>query len=107
MIKPSAPKTIHEETFDKMCKVLNRVHHVRRTDNDLRIPTVVWVYRTICKTLTTQVLPKLKYEAGAIIVVEHMKSSPCITTLVDMTVCADRNEEITQLQEVEHIRLEE
>jgi len=30
--RQNAPNIIHGEAFDKMCNVLNRVHHVRRTD---------------------------------------------------------------------------
>lgn len=52
MIRQSVPKIIRVEAFDKVCEVLNTVHHVRCTDWDLRIPVVLWAYRNICKTLT-------------------------------------------------------
>jgi len=42
-----------------------------------------------------QALLKLKYEAGAVVPVEHAKTSPCVTTPIDTVVCIDRNEEIT------------
>lgn len=88
MIGPSALKIIHGEAFAKLCEVLNRVHHVRRIDWDLCVPVVVWACRTMSKTLTTQVLPKLKYEAGAIVPVEPTKTSPHIIAPIDTMVCA-------------------
>lgn len=92
MIKPRASNIIHGEAFDKVCEVLNRVHHVRCTDWDLCIPAVVWAYRIMCKTLTTQALLKLNYEAGALVSVEHAKMSPHITTPIDTMVHTNRNE---------------
>jgi len=107
MIRPSAPKIIHGEAFDKLCEVSNRVYHVRSTNWDLCVLAFVWAYRIMCKNLTAQVLPTLKYEARVEIYMEHVNLSPRVTTPVDMTFCIDRNEKITQLCETEHIRLEE
>lgn len=75
MIKPSPPKIIHGEAFDKVCEMLNRLHHVRCTGWDLRILAVIWDYRTMCKILTVQVLLKLEYEARNVVLVEHAKPS--------------------------------
>jgi len=89
-------KTIHAEVFDKVCDVLDTVHHVRHIDWDLHVPVVLRAYRTMCKTLTTKALPKLKYEVGAVILIEHVKTSLCIEAPIDMIVCEARNEGITQ-----------
>ena len=86
MIRPSVQKIIHGKAFDKVCEVLNRVLHVRRTDWDLCIPVVVWAYRTMYRTLTVQALPKLKYEEGVVIPMEHAKPSLCIASPIDMIV---------------------
>lgn len=107
MIQSSTPKTIHGEAFDKVCKVLNRVHHMKCTDWNLHVPAVAWAYRTMCKTLTMQALPKLKYETRVEIPTEQAKPSPHVTAPVDTMICIDRNKEITQLRETEHIRLQE
>lgn len=87
MIIPSAPNIICGEAFDKLREVLNTVHHVKCTKWGLRIPTVLWACRTMCKTLTVQELLKLKYAAGDIISLEHAKPSLCISRPIDMTVC--------------------
>jgi len=95
MIRTRTPKIIHGEAFDKVCVVLNMVHHVRRTDWDLCIPMVIWAYRTMCKCLTTQALSKQRYEVGAIVLVEHANLSLRITTTIDTMIRTDWNEEIT------------
>lgn len=69
--------------------------------------SVVWAYRTMCKTLTARALSKLNYEAGTIIAMDHVKPSPCIVAPVDMMVCEAQNEGFTQTPEIEHIRLKE
>jgi len=107
MIKHSVPNIIPGEAFDKVGEVLNRVHHVRCIKWDLRVPAVVWAYRTMYKTLTAQVFPKLKYEAGARVPMENAKISPRITTPIDTIVHTDQNEEIAQWRKKKHIRLEE
>jgi len=50
-------------------------------------------------------LPKLKYEAEAIIPMEHTKPSPRIAVAVDTMVYEAWNEGITQPQETIHMRL--
>ena len=95
MIGPSAPNIIHREAFDKVCKVMNMVHHVRHTDLDLHVPAVLWAYRTTCKTLTAWALRKLKYEARAIIHMNHAKPSPCVASPIDTMVCEAQNEGTT------------
>lgn len=107
MIGPSAPNIIHGEAFEKVWKVLNTVHHMRRTNLDMCVPIVLWAYRTMCKTLHAQALLKLKYEAGDVIPMEHAKPSSCIAAPVDMIVREALNKGITQSWEKEHIRLEE
>jgi len=51
MERPSAQKVIHAETFSEVCEALNKVHKAQHTDWDLRIPVVLWAYRTTCKKL--------------------------------------------------------
>ena len=87
MIRPSAPNVIHGEAFDKVCKVLNTVHHVRCIDKDLHVPAILWDYRTMCKNLTAQALPTLKYEEGVIIPIGHVKASTHVATPIDTMVC--------------------
>jgi len=95
MIRPSMLKIIQMEAFDKVCEVLNAVHHVKCIDWNLHVPVVLWAYRTMYKTLTTWALPKLKYEADAIIPMEHAKPSPHIVGPIDTMVCEARKQGIT------------
>jgi len=50
----------------------------------------------MCKTLTVQALPKLKYEADVVIPMEHAKPSPRIAASIDMMVREAWNKVITQ-----------
>lgn len=87
--------------------MFNMVHHMRCINWDLRVLAVLWAYRALCKTLTTQALLKLKHEAGTIIPMEHGMPSPHIAAPTDTTVHEAQNKGITQPRETEHIRLEE
>ena len=107
MLRPSAQKIIHEESFDKVCELLNMVHHVRHTYWDLRVQAILWAYRTMCKTLTMWALPKLKYEAEDVIPMEHAKPRSCTVATVDMMFCEAQKGGITQPQEIERMGLEE
>jgi len=95
------------EAFEKVCEVLNMVHHVRCTEWHMLIPMVLWAYRTLYKTLTAQALSKPKYEAKVVIPMEGEKLSLCITAPIDTMVHNARKEGITQQQETEHIGLAE
>ena len=95
------------EAFDKVCDVPNAVHLVRCTNWDLHLPTVVWAYRTMGKTLTMQALLKLTYEVDAVIPMEHENSSLRIVAPVDPMVHEAWKEGITQPPETKHIGLEE
>lgn len=86
MVRPSMQKHIHAEAFDKVHEALNVVHHVKRTDWDLCVPVALWAYRTMWKTLTARALPKLKYEAEAVIAMEHAKPSLRIAAIIDTMV---------------------
>jgi len=61
----------------------------------------------MCKTLSVRAVPKPKYETGVEIPMEHAKPIPHITAPIDTTIQADQNEELTQLREMEHLRLYE
>lgn len=87
MVRPSMRKHIHVEAFDKVREALNMVHHVKRAGWDLRVPMVLWAYRTMCETLTTQAPLKLKNEENVVIPMKYEKPSPCIVALVNTMVC--------------------
>lgn len=57
---PQANETVEE--FNKILEnSLSKVCNVNRVDWYLRIPSVLWAYRTICKRLIRQILLRLLY----------------------------------------------
>jgi len=59
------------EAFNKVCGVLNRVHQVRQTDWDLRVPAIQWAYRDMCKNLSAEMIPKLRSKVDSIVLKER------------------------------------
>ena len=66
------PKIIHMEAFEKVCDILNTVHHVKCIDWDLRVPVVLWDYRTTCKKLTGQTPFPLVYGVETVMSMEYI-----------------------------------
>lgn len=95
MVSPSTQKHIHAKDFEKAREALNVVHHMKRTNEDLHVPAVLWAYRIMRRTLTMEAHPKLKYEEDAIIHMEHAKPSPRIVVPVDTMVREAWKEGIT------------
>lgn len=101
------PRTIIEEAFKRVCQVLNRVQEVKCSNWDLHVPVVQWAYRTMYKTLTAKTILRLRNSVGTIIFEGHATMNPHIIAPAGATVHEAWDEEITQLCEVEHIRLQE
>jgi len=86
----------HVEAFKKVCRVLNKVHQVRRTDWDLCVPVVRWASRAMCKNPSTEMISKLKSRIETIIL---EKRNPHKIAVTVGTVHEDSDEGIMQLQE--------
>jgi transposase InsO family protein len=63
---------------------LTNVCSVNKYNWDLRIPIVLWAYRTTCKTLTTQTPFKLVYGLEVVVPMEYLVPSLRITTFTGM-----------------------
>jgi hypothetical protein len=78
-----------------------KICSVNKDDWDLRVPTVLWAYRTTCKKLTMQTTFNLVYGLEAVVPMEYLVPSLRIAAFTEMDDTGVVQNRIAQLMELE------
>jgi hypothetical protein len=93
------------EAFNKILEIaLTKIYGVNKDDWDLRVPTVLWAYRTTCTKLTMKTPFNLVYGLEAVVPIEYLVPSLRIASFTDMDDTGVVQERLVQLVELKEDR---